>query len=554
MKRASSPVYQPTSLQGEVSVVVVYRAFDELVDRIIAWMTKVARGVSRYDEVAVAKRTVQRIVEITVGPFANDGLRRQLPGSETAPSEAGVRRCGGLVIDATGVVRPGIRLLVRSLGRFSLDWCRVLGLHLTGVVRRVLWPRQRTVLLLGMGAFIDGCRDDARFAAYCRGGPIHPLRDATRIIVEARCCPVSERPDVFVYATNPLLTLAQRSHASLVETVRFLVEHFRALASFLIAVCRVPVVCLLARDFAYHAMVWSLNRRRLIEAFVMTHSTQLGQPLWMTDLPARHYTTHMIWYSTNSSPLVYAGDNAPGGARAVRPAIPWIRHVRVDTSWVWTETYADYLRKLGVPGNMRAIGPILWCLPEAPRIHRNDAEIRLAVFDVTPVLQEMEQRLGLIQHYYRTDTMIHFIEDIVAAARALEEQIGKRASIALKPKRAYEPIHDSRYIAFVERLSRSAFEFEVLPPETNMFSLVSRSDVTVVIPYSSPAYVASHLGRPAVYYDPTGRLVPCYEEDEWISFASGRENLVKTLRTALEGVGRSRVTRLSKNFLLGHGA
>lgn len=554
MKRASSPVHQPTPLQGEVSVVVVYRAFDELVDRIIAWMTKVARGVGRYDEVAVAKRTVQRVVEIAAGPFANDVIRHQLLGSETAPSGACVWRCGGLVIDATGVTRPGIGLLVRSLGRFFLDWCRVLWLHLTGVARRVPWPAQRAVLLLGLGAFIDGCRDDARFAAYCRGGPIHPLRDATRIIIETRRRPVPIWPDVFGYATNPLLTLAQRSHSSPGETTRFLVEHFRALASFVIAVCRVPVVCLLARDFAYHAMVWSLNRRLLIEAFVMTHSTQLGQPLWMTDLPARNYTTHIIWYSTNSSPLVYAGDNAERGAGVVRPAIPWIRHVRVDTSWVWTEAYADYLRRLGVPGNMRAIGPILWYLPEAPSIQRNDAEIRLAVFDVTPVSHEMKQRLGLVQHYYRTDTMIRFIEDIVAAARALEEQIGKRALIALKPKRAYEPIHDSRYIAFVERLSRSTIEFEVLPPETNMFSLVSGSDVTVVIPYSSPAYVASHLGRPAVYYDPTGQLVPSYEEDEWISFASGREDLVKTLRMALESVGRSRATRLSKNFLLGRGA
>lgn len=535
MTHRPPPVPARTSSSGEVPVTVVYEAFDGLLDRIVAWMMKVAPEIGRYAAAAVARRTVQRIVEIAERAFVKDGLQSQLPGPDGAPPGVGGWRGVGLVIDSTGVARPGIRLLVRSLGRVFLDWCRVLALHLHGAVRRASGAPQPAALLFGLGmSGIETNGDDARFVAFCREGPIHPLRDATGIIVEAPR-PLSVRPDVVAYATNPLLALAHRNHAPLEETMRFLVEHVRALAAFLIAVCRLPVVCLLARDFAYHAMVWSLDRRRLIEAFVMT--TWTGQPLWMSDLPGRRYTTHMIWYSTNSSPFVYAGENAEEGTRAARLAVPGFRHVRVDVSWVWTEAYADYLRRLGVPGSMRAVGPILWYLPEAPRDPRSDTEIRLAVFDVTPVWREMEQQLGLVQNYYRTDDLIHFIEDIVTATRALAQEMGKRAVIMLKPKRADDRIHDSRYTALVDRLRRSTLAFEVLPPETNMFSLVGGSDVTIVIPYSSPAYVASHLGRPAVYYDPTGRLVPSYEEDPWISFASGPENLAKALRAALENVG-----------------
>ena len=101
----------------------------------------------------------------------------------------------------------------------------------------------------------------------------------------------------------------------------------------------------------------------------------------------------------------------------------------------------------------------------------------------------------------------------------------------LKHKRNYSTkIHDQKYIKLVACLA-SHGDLELIPSEMNLYELLDRSDLAIVTPYSSPAYVASSRGTHAVYFDPEKTLVPTFQPAPWVTFASGRAEL---LRVALD--------------------
>ena len=63
--------------------------------------------------------------------------------------------------------------------------------------------------------------------------------------------------------------------------------------------------------------------------------------------------------------------------------------------------------------------------------------------------------------------------------------------------------------------------------------MISGCDFIIVVPWSSPAYVAQSLGIPAIYYDPSGELLPTFDQLPGIEFASGPEALLKVMRRLL---------------------
>ena len=160
------------------------------------------------------------------------------------------------------------------------------------------------------------------------------------------------------------------------------------------------------------------------------------------------------------------------------------------------------------------------------------------MFDVTPVRDDVALRIGAIDNYYSTANMVRFIEDILYACAETERIIGRRVRILLKHKRSYKPAHDAGYISLIEKISGPGQAVELVSPDANMYSLISGCDLAVVIPYSSPAHVATSLGRPAIYYDPTMTVWPVFARHPLLMFVAGRENLVKSLSQFLDAEGR----------------
>ena len=507
-----------------------YVEFENMLSRAEAWVEASVPSVLGYSRSALAKRLIQRMVEVGLVAWIQK-CARCVERGQPLPSDARVARFSEFTVGIpSGIVGLHPIFLCRSMAEFLVHWMHVTGIALLALLSRRT-RRGAATLLFGVGSeSLSFQGDDARFVRFCRNGPVTPLAEAARLIVQTAGQVQSVQPDRFVYGRFPLFLLFQEGVSRPIDFLRFMLQHLRAAGAYVRAVVRFPLVGILGRDFAYHAMVTHLNEQRLIESIVITNSNYTAQPLWMSHLPEKRFLTHMVWYSQNTIPLVYTAD-------PIRTDIPNYRHVYVDVSWVWTESYAAYLRELSIPGEMHAVGPILWYLPPSHPISKESSgDIVFALFDVTPVTDVVAESIGLIRNYYDTGNMTEFIEGTISVCRDLEERTGRRVRAVLKHKRSYNArTHDPRYIALIGRLAAQGV-VELVPFETNMYELLAKSDVAVVVPYSSPAYVASALGVRAVYFDPTAELLPTFEVAPHVTFAAGRAEL---LRVALDTISSS---------------
>ena len=88
-------------------------------------------------------------------------------------------------------------------------------------------------------------------------------------------------------------------------------------------------------------------------------------------------------------------------------------------------------------------------------------------------------------------------------------------------------LHDSGYLDYIQQLVIQNSNFKLIDNETNLFTLLEECHLSISVPYTSTAYVASFLKKPAVYYDPFAELIPKYEDNSFIYFASEYEELKK---------------------------
>ena len=149
----------------------------------------------------------------------------------------------------------------------------------------------------------------------------------------------------------------------------------------------------------------------------------------------------------------------------------------------------------------------------------------ISVFDITPLTDEAAASLGLLGNYYSAENMIAFLDGIEEAMG----QAGLRLPVVLKPKRTLVAAKsDPRYL---KRLDGDA-SIRQLAPATSVYGVVAKSAAVIVYPFTTVAYVAEHLGVPAIYFDPTGRREALYEHGRHIRYASGTAQLAAALRAA----------------------
>jgi polysaccharide biosynthesis PFTS motif protein len=134
----------------------------------------------------------------------------------------------------------------------------------------------------------------------------------------------------------------------------------------------------------------------------------------------------------------------------------------------------------------------------------------------------------MLRNYYCLSTATGFLKGILEAVATLRKSESVDCIVNLKHKRNYSPTHERSYIELVlRRVERG--EIKLVPPDSNIYTLIAGSDVVVVIPNSSPPYIANTLGVPSIYFDPTMDIQPTFEPSAGISFASGADALYEQL-------------------------
>ncbi len=508
-----------------------YKKLDDVMRQLEKCLPAQVRPTLGYGVGTLVDRLCQKITMIMTVPFLREGVIRHINGSPSFPSDDRTFTAGDIMVEtAVGHVRPRAQLLLRHVAQFLALWTAFVAAWAVSVVTARRSPP--VLLLFGVAAadlMFKG--NDARFIDFCRRGPLEPLRTAKRLIVHTPHKIIATRPEEATYTRFPLMHMFATQRIGLSSSLFFLAEHAHALWAFLSALVRAPIHSVLWRDFAEHAAAAALNRSRCIDTVVITNTNWLQQLLWMNALEARHFKCHMALYSLNSHAIVYRGD-------PVDHAYPGLRQLKVDDVWVWNEPYRARLAADGVTAPTVVVEPILWYLPECAQSEGLAEGITLCVFDVQPKTTEASRAGGSLVNYYNTDTAVRFLDDIVRARDRVAEQTGAEIRIVLKHKRPATWQHDPRYFDHVEKLLTTASGLELAPSDSNVYALISQSQLVIAPPYSSPAYVAAHVGVAAVFYDATGEVLPTHAPHPMIRFIDrpgSLESAIGELATAAHG-------------------
>lgn len=497
-----------------------YPGFDELTNKIDTWIN--SRNISRldYSSKLISARLTQRIVEVGLASYVRNSAEFFSVDKKLGSIHEKLYLDGLVVNTQTGCVRPRVFLFLKSIIEFHISWIHALiRASLSLELFKARKSASAATLVFGIGIesiFAQG--DDRRFINYCRFGPIEPLHSSSRLVVQALTKNTSTEASYVTYCRFPLFELLTQNSFKNTEYKRFLGSHMQAMLSYWASVIRAPISCLIGKDFANHSVAKLLNDNALINAIILTNSNYSAQPLWMRHLPNKQFKTHMVWYAQNTIPIVYK-DNP------IKASIPNYRHLSVDVSWVWTKGYAEYLSSLGHQSQFKIVGPIVWHIPDSDSsLSITKDEVIISVFDVSPVNDSFADELGLYGNYYSPENMVQFIRSVVDVLNKIGKGTGINIRIMLKHKREHHARHSKEYINQISRLKESG-EIQITPYDENIFSLIGSSALVIVVPYSSPAYVADSLCVPAVFFDPTGEVFPLYEQSENIHFASSKDHL-----------------------------
>lgn len=499
-------------------------AFDQEVSNPKNWLQSQITDTCGYSSEVLLDRLMQRLVEIGIGPYALivSGLCKNSSNCRLPAAGTKIDCSRAFMEIGSGRITLTLKQWLSNQLDFFLHWMLCLVAILFS--KRAENDDSQAILILGVAEeslFRDG--NDEQFINYCRLGPILPLRNGKRIFIQSTSKNVfSCNPDI-TYSRNPLISFLREVKLGFLGRFQLLINHLILFFAYTFAVLRLPPLSLIGKDFAYSAISFELDKRRLIRSLILTCSCCTTQQLWMRTW--RHSKVHMIWYAQNWRPIAYSVDKLISD-------VPNLRWMRVDTHWVWTHAFAEYLRTLGQGKDIEIVGPIVWSLPEI--VTPSADAIKIVIFDVSPYHDDIALGNGEISNYNHPDNLFSFIQDTISLKLGIEETFHMPVSFRLKTKRGHQADYDRAYFDHLNKLDSLGVIF-LEHYSTNIYSLISGSHLVIAYPFTSPAYIAEALNVPTIYYDPTKSVLrqDFGDSPSLVNFANCPDDLLKAAITAL---------------------
>ncbi|WP_176539323.1 polysaccharide biosynthesis PFTS motif protein [Rhizobium sp. M1] len=244
---------------------------------------------------------------------------------------------------------------------------------------------------------------------------------------------------------------------------------------------------LLLREAVRAAEIQAVSPDRLPKDYLINNSGWLYRPIWTYFAEAAGSRVLFYFYSTNCE--VFKKTHGYPRQSNHWELCSWSSYL------VWDEYQKDFIRRLGLDGDIYIVGPI-WFSDADARIPQLTGA-KVAVFDVQPMRDSIYQSFALSMEYYTPDTAIRFAEDVVAAVQA------SRAHVLWKRKRN---IGRNVHPLYVQVLNRLTNEDRIVSIEPSLAAqhVIAVSDCVVSMPFTSTAIVARTMNKPSCYYDPTG--------------------------------------------------
>jgi len=173
-------------------------------------------------------------------------------------------------------------------------------------------------------------------------------------------------------------------------------------------------------------------------------------------------------------------------------AMNWPRYL------VWDEFQADFVRRaVGDDRNIAVVGSIWFHSrsAELPKLSRRG----VAVFDITPHRASRYCTLGVATEFYVPKVANPFCEHVSKVTRS------HNVLMLWKRKRNIGRIAHPHYRHLTDRLAKSD-HVVLVEPDMAANLVIESSDAVISMPFTSTALIARAMGKPSVYYDPTGQL------------------------------------------------
>jgi len=227
----------------------------------------------------------------------------------------------------------------------------------------------------------------------------------------------------------------------------------------------------------------------LSEDYLFNNSTPFYRPIWTYIAELRGSRVLFYFYSTNNENFQ-------------RECIENLDNTWHLISWphylVWDQYQVDFVNRFnqnfGV--NIRNVGPI-WFSNDGHC--EEDLSNAVAVFDVFPRDSKIYITYGFDFEYYVPEVSIQFLDDIYLT---LSEN---NMIFAHKVKRRSNFFHE-KYIEKLESLKVREHYLEI-DPMIAAFDIIEKAKACISMPFTSTAIIAKSLGKPSIYYDPSGILM-----------------------------------------------
>lgn len=274
---------------------------------------------------------------------------------------------------------------------------------------------------------------------------------------------------------------------------------------------------LLLNQAALAAQVRMLPADSLASEYLFHNSGWIYRPLWTHEAERRGSTITFYFYSTNCESFKQ-GDGYPPIIYGYK-AMNWPRYL------VWDEYQADFVRRaVGEQANISVVGQI-WFQSSAVEMPRLD-KLGVAVFDITPHRGSRYCILGMDSEFYIPTVANPFLEHVSNA-------IGRHGVLMLwKRKRNVGRIAHPHYRGLADQLADNSLVV-LVEPDIPASHVIETSVAVISMPFTSTALIAREMGKPSIYYDPTGLLQQDDRAAHGIPIISGVDELEAWLSAQL---------------------
>jgi len=247
--------------------------------------------------------------------------------------------------------------------------------------------------------------------------------------------------------------------------------------------------------------------------YLFHNSNWIYRPLWTYEAERRGARILFYFYSTNIEQFKQSGVYP-------EPLYGW-RTMTWPRYLAWDDYQAAFVRRaVGDSVEINVVGPISFHSAVPAPLDLPPGSV--AVFDVQPMRDAIYQPLAIDIEYYVPRNANKFLRDIQEATRTVGG-----VTVFKRKRDIGARVHPS-YERTINGLGGTSSHLEI-DSDISAGALIEKCQAVISMPFTSTALIGRQLGKPSVYYDPSGM---CDKDDRaahGIPILSGQEELQRWL-------------------------